>query len=352
MRDGFLWVYNRAMTTRILPSLSDLSSNELHARLGSLRAKEREGLVSFLHCLAEIERRKVHAELGFPSIFAYLVERLGLSKCCAFRRSVGARLMARFPVVAELLAHGRLNLTSIVALRDVLDDENHTTVLERAAHMTEDEVKDLAAELTPPPPPPPAVTQTMLLPLVSLEPASCAPPPHSGNVAGTSPGTSPGASIEAPPTPPPPAPPGRPALHTLRLSVDSEFRADLARVRDALGHKLPGATTEQLLQACMRALLVAHERRKVGAKQPRAPKAERAGNGRYIPAAVRRAVWDRDGSRCTYVAADGHRCCAKRRLEFDHIHPFALGGPSTVDNIRLRCATHNRMRAERELAVS
>jgi hypothetical protein len=57
------------MTTRILPSLSDLSSNELHARLGSLRAKEREGLVSFLHCLAEIERRKVHAELGFPSIF-------------------------------------------------------------------------------------------------------------------------------------------------------------------------------------------------------------------------------------------------------------------------------------------
>jgi 5-methylcytosine-specific restriction endonuclease McrA len=67
---------------------------------------------------------------------------------------------------------------------------------------------------------------------------------------------------------------------------------------------------------------------------------------RYIPAAVRRAVAERDGHRCTFVSASGTRCPSCRTLEFDHIEPVARGGSSTVDNLRLRCRAHNQYSEE------
>jgi hypothetical protein len=34
-------------------------------------------------------------------------------------------------------------------------------------------------------------------------------------------------------------------------------------------------------------------------------------------------------------------------LEFDHVVPFAAGGPSTLENLELRCRAHNAYEAER-----
>jgi 5-methylcytosine-specific restriction endonuclease McrA len=66
---------------------------------------------------------------------------------------------------------------------------------------------------------------------------------------------------------------------------------------------------------------------------------------RRCPAAVARAVFLRDGQQCSYVSPDGRRCSARRWLELDHIDPFALGGESTVENLRLRCRAHNQRHA-------
>jgi hypothetical protein len=62
---------------------------------------------------------------------------------------------------------------------------------------------------------------------------------------------------------------------------------------------------------------------------------------------VKRAVWQRDGGRCTFVGESGRRCEAKRGLEFDHVTEYARGGEATVDGIRLRCRGHNQLTAER-----
>ena len=59
-----------------------------------------------------------------------------------------------------------------------------------------------------------------------------------------------------------------------------------------------------------------------------------------MPAPVRRAVWTRDGGRCTFVGAEG-RCAETGRLEFHHIAPYARGGPTTEENLTLRCRAHN-----------
>jgi hypothetical protein len=75
--------------------------------------------------------------------------------------------------------------------------------------------------------------------------------------------------------------------------------------------------------------------------------ATRPANPRYVPRAVRREVWERDGSRCTFVGTGGHRCEAREDLELDHVVPVARGGLPTVSILRLLCHGHNQHVAER-----
>jgi hypothetical protein len=65
----------------------------------------------------------------------------------------------------------------------------------------------------------------------------------------------------------------------------------------------------------------------------------------YVPAAVRRAVWERDGGRCQWPLAAGGVCGAASRVELDHVVPRALGGGSSPGNLRLLCRFHNRLAA-------
>jgi hypothetical protein len=71
-------------------------------------------------------------------------------------------------------------------------------------------------------------------------------------------------------------------------------------------------------------------------------------SSRYIPAAVRRAVRERDGDRCRYVDEQGRRCSARDRLEFHHLHPFGMGGDHSPGNVGLLCPSHNRHLAEHD----
>ena len=65
---------------------------------------------------------------------------------------------------------------------------------------------------------------------------------------------------------------------------------------------------------------------------------------RNIPKAVKQRVWKRDKGRCTFVGTNGKRCNSDYLVQFDHYPvPYARGGPSTVDNLRLLCARHNRL---------
>ena len=73
---------------------------------------------------------------------------------------------------------------------------------------------------------------------------------------------------------------------------------------------------------------------------------------RYISAALRREVAQRDGHRCTYVAPadsgpDGTRRCGPiHQLEFDHVTPRAFGGQNSLENLRLLCRAHNNLAAK------
>jgi 5-methylcytosine-specific restriction endonuclease McrA len=83
-----------------------------------------------------------------------------------------------------------------------------------------------------------------------------------------------------------------------------------------------------------------------GAKPRKDGRRAKSGS-RRISFEVKRAVWKRDGSQCTFKSDAGRRCECRKDLQFDHIKEFARGGEATVDNIRLRCPGHNQHTAEK-----
>jgi HNH endonuclease len=134
-------------------------------------------------------------------------------------------------------------------------------------------------------------------------------------------------------------------LRRLHLTVSRAFLAKLAAARDALSHSHPDASDEEVLSAGLD-LLPARDAKKKGLVD-RPQTKTRASNPQRVPAHVRRAVWKRDGGCCQWRLASGGICGSSRRLQFDHIHPLALGGISTVENVRLLCACHNVLAARR-----
>ena len=105
-------------------------------------------------------------------------------------------------------------------------------------------------------------------------------------------------------------------------------------------HALPSGDPAVIFERALVLLVAELERKKLAhTDRPRtAPPTDP--KSRHIPAAVRRAVWQRDGGRCAFGGAQG-RCNETGFLEFHHVKPFADGGQASPANIELRCRAHN-----------
>jgi hypothetical protein len=122
----------------------------------------------------------------------------------------------------------------------------------------------------------------------------------------------------------------------LHVTVTTRFAKKLEQAKATR----PGETVEALLEAGLDLLLSRAAKRKGLVEKPQ--KKLRPSKAEHIPAHVRREVWKRDGGRCQWKLHDGQLCGCTEGLQFDHIEPLALGGTSTVANVRLLCPVHNR----------
>jgi 5-methylcytosine-specific restriction endonuclease McrA len=145
----------------------------------------------------------------------------------------------------------------------------------------------------------------------------------------------------------------------VQFSAREIVMSKLARVRSMASHRLPAnAPLEEVIEFLADYFT---EREDPAARHARREeRTERKGKpamkakvldpqqpSRYVPAHVRDEVFVRDKNRCTYVAPNGTQCGSTHVLQVDHIHPVARGGGGAVDNLRLLCAQHNRLEAER-----
>ncbi len=239
--------------------------------------------------------------MGYPSLFAYCIDELSYSEDIACKRIAAARLSFHHPEVFSRLEEGRLSLTSLVILAPCAGAPNFNEILDWASGRPTRELEAFVASAIP----------------------------------------------------------GRAVKDRLRWvnesCVEFHFAADrqcaemLERAREISRHEFPEGRYGDVVSAALEFYLESRDldRNELPSKQRGADP-----HGRYIPAAVKKAVWQRDNGRCAYISSRGRRCGSRAWIEFDHIQPFAEGGRSDrEDNIRLLCRTHNQRLARDRFGI-
>ncbi|HEY2956397.1 MAG TPA: hypothetical protein VGK89_14250, partial [Candidatus Eisenbacteria bacterium] len=316
-----------------------LGDQELLRSLAAVVANERASSLPVLEHIAEVDARRLYAPAGYDSMYAYCVHVLHMSDDSALKRIRAARAAREFPGIFAMVADGRLHLSGLALLAKHLTPENADELLAAAAHKTCFAIRLLIAHRFPKADVParmealpPRQTQVAARPVDAAgNPSSCAV----SRVA-TWPVDS-----SAPHVTVAPISPGRFKVQGT-ITEDTHERIQYARA--LLGHACSGEFPD-LVDRAFDALILQLEKQKFAATTRPGPQRSSA-NPRHIPAAVKRAVWERDGGQCTFVSEGGHRCGSRNRLEFDHVDPVARGGEATVEGIRLRCRAHNQYEAE------
>jgi hypothetical protein len=295
--------------------VAQLSDQELLDRIHSLVRIERERTVQVIEHLAEGIKRGLFVKIGYASLPQYCRKVLHYSEDEAYLRSTVAICAIRFPAVLEKLADGSVTMTTINQLARHLTEENHL---------------EMVAALDPNGPVPPSVWE---LPQVT---------------------------------------PLAPKLYKFEFTGGLTTYEKLCQLKDLLRHRIPTGDIGVVIDTALTIALEHVMKQKIGgdlpdarrsvkddstgAVEPMQAEAEPMGEtpvensrevnkSRYIPKTVRRDVWQRDEGRCAYRSPAGDRCPSTDWLEFHHVEPYAWGGAATVENIELRCRTHNGFEA-------
>ena len=317
---------------------SQLSDDDLLARVESLARCEREATVSLVAHLAELDARRLYLGAGFSSLFAYCCEVLHLSEPAAYNRIEVARAARGFPAILPLLAEGLLSLATVRLLASHLTVENQGELLAEAAGKSKRAVEEMLVRHFPRPEVPSSVRKL---------PAARPRPESSGAATATD-------TASLPLAPTTPAPPRRPLVvplapdrYEIRFTASAETRENLRLAQDLLRHAIPSGDPAQIIDRALKVLVEQLRRKKFAATdRPRASRGTAPGS-RDVAAKVRRVVGLRDDGRCTFVGKSGRRCNERAFIEFHHDEPYGVGGEATAGNIQLLCRAHNAFESER-----
>jgi hypothetical protein len=340
------------------------TARELTNHLARLLREEQGAMADFLLALADFDRKKLWRELGHTSLFYYLHRELRLSKGAAQNRKTAAELIQAFPEVEAALRGGKLCLSTVNELARVLTPENRAEVLPRFFGLSRREAEAVAASLRPAEVVPTREVITAIRPAAPALRAATAQaalpaPPLTHPVHPDEPqpvvvhmGEPTAPVAAAVPMPLPAPPPPRESVERLdaelarvHVTVSRRFLEKLEAAKDALGHVCPQGSAAEILERGLDLVLAQHAKRQGLVEKPRTGR--RGSRSDTIPAEVKREVWRRAGGRCEWRFESGERCGCRRRLEYDHVEPLALGGASTIDNVRLACRPHNLLSARR-----
>jgi hypothetical protein len=248
--------------------------------------------------LREVEKSRLYLDRGYSSLFVYCTGRLGYSEHEAMLRIQSMRLFGLVPEAEVRLQEGSLSLSvaaqvQSVVRREKLGPKEARELIKAVGGRSKREAEKKIAEMYP-----------------------CAPKRERARHLSED-------------------------LVEVRLMLTREEYEIMLELMDLRAHtnfeRSPGKLFAQLLREA---------RAKLQGKQTDAALPQRPGkvNSRYIRVATKRKIWKRDEGRCQFIAKEGHHCEETHGLQLDHIQPFALGGTSTAENLRLLCGAHHRWR--------
>src|SRR5262249_28528501 len=134
--------------------VSRLSNEALIHELEESVAQDGSHTARQVALIAEVERRRLYAPAGYPSMYTYCVGRLHLSEDGSYKRIRVARAARMFPGILAALAEGRVHLSGLTMLAHHLKHLAAETVDELLAAMTHKskrEIERLLAERFPKP---------------------------------------------------------------------------------------------------------------------------------------------------------------------------------------------------------
>jgi len=307
--------------------MKELNDKELVAALKKLKGRENQIVAELIRYLCEVDRRKLYLKLGYPSLFAYCCKALKYSESAAYRRIATARVYRDNPEVYQKLIGGELTLCAVAELAKVISPKNKEELFSKVEGKSKQVVQSVVAEYRAP------ELGSKRQESVRLKQIKRSPVPLLKCEA---------LSTEEPNV----------KSYTVTIELSEE---EMALVQEAQTILSTSKVKETLLKSARKvvqhhkSLRVKREHRATNkeiSKESLPPAEVDSDRSRYIPADVRHIVDQRDGGRCSYVAPDGTRCCETKNLEFDHQVPYALGGKSDANNLRLLCRGHNKLAAE------
>jgi hypothetical protein len=299
------------MKTNILASAAALSDQDLLARIEALAGRERETSAELVAHLTALDGRPAaYAAKGYGSLFGYCTQALRLSEDAACSRIEAARACRRFPVILDLLASGKVTLTSVRLRGRHLTAESHGAVLARASGRRRREIEALVAELAPQPDVPTSVRK---LPTPAATSPSPATPPHKAAVVPSEPtatiAPSPAVFV---PTPRPIVQASAPERYRVQFTIGQETHEKLRRVQTLLRREIPDGDPGAIFDRALSLLLDKVEKTKLAAAaRPRPCRSIRPGTdnsvrkpalpSRHVRREVKRAVWRRDSGQCAFI---------------------------------------------------
>jgi len=263
---------------------------------------ERNSTLRVIAFVEEINFRRLHLKRGYSSLHQYLVKVLKYSDGCASRRINAMRLVQELPETRKSIENGSLNLTTASQIQLVIEKKKS-----KNEPLAKNEKIDLFLKLEGKSSREVERTIAEICPEVIKRTESQR---YVGN---------------------------NKVQKTLIIS--EELHEKIEKLKSLKGHEKKDFIV--ILEE-----LVDHELKRIdpmtriNSRKQAAPAQELSKNhSRYVSARDKSEVWKTHEGRCAFKdLLTGKRCEATRYLEIDHIVPFALGGLTTKDNLRLLCS--------------
>jgi hypothetical protein len=273
--------------------LSKLTDQQLMLNSKSLVKQESALLVTILHHIKEIDRRRLFADFKQPGLLELVMHELGYPRDQALRRIQAMRMLREIPQVEVMLESGDLNLTHVGIVQSLfshkkregkaLDPIEKISVLQKVAGQSTREAQKIVFALTD-------------APLKFKE---------SIKMVGED-------------------------SYEVTFTTKEATVQNLERLKGMLAHAHSGLTLDQLI----------HKLTELGleAFKPATPPKPVVSPRPNCKAQIKRQMWQRDKGQCT-------NCGSTHAVQEDHRWPKAKGGKYTLENMRLLCRSCNQRAA-------
>src|ERR1700722_1552615 len=101
-----------------MKNFNTVSNSELLTQIRLDASQERHAGLSVIHQLREIYRRRLHVELGYPSLHKFCMEDLKYSSGSAARRIAAMEALEDLPELETQIAGGELTLANLSQIQD------------------------------------------------------------------------------------------------------------------------------------------------------------------------------------------------------------------------------------------